>query len=118
MSMTDRMNELTEYEEEVVGALQTLDEQEILEGILDHKVGMGIARKIITDGTIRGLSEKQNTVLNERIIPRLKIECEECKRQIDYTGIQEAYEHSFEYGILCDQCREPKMIFKNAMAKS
>ena len=65
MSIVKRMMEKAEYDDAVVGALSGLIEREKIE----HPVSLGVAKKIISDGSLDQLTPKQNAVFEDHLFP-------------------------------------------------
>lgn len=109
------MDGLPRYEDNLVDALKAILENDELEGAAE-----GIAKKIISDRGLKGLSEKQLGVFNNFIEPKLKMHCEnyDCSNLIDISDIAAAYEMSDEYGkLLCGECQYIESSIANQCAK-
>lgn len=103
MSATKKYLEIAEQKEALRKVLQILLDTEQIE----HDVSKGIARKIIADGNVDGLSPKQLDVFDKYIEPFIKILCENegCNNEIELLSLPEAYENHDEFGgLFCIDC--------------
>jgi hypothetical protein len=99
MSYTKDFIANEEKKEAFLAVLQVL----LAKDILQHEVGKGIARKIITDKNTEGLSEKQLFVFDKYIEPFINADCkkEDCNQKIDIHHLAEAYEFDELYCVDC-----------------
>jgi hypothetical protein len=89
----------SEQKEALRGVLKILLDTEQI----DHEVATGVARKIIADGNIEGLSAKQRNVFDEYIKkPFIDVSCdnEGCGHAIDICSLAEAYKNRDEFSGL------------------
>ena len=97
------MDTTPDYNELVADALEVLLEEEVI----THDASIGIAKKIIGDGGLGNLSDKQMWVFNNYIEPLLHIKCEneDCQDEIGLADIPEAYAQQFDLGgLFCEDC--------------
>ncbi len=103
MSLIKQYLEIQEQQEALRCVLEILlDTDE-----LNHEVSKGIARKIITDGDVKGLSDKQLKVFDKHIEPFIKARCQngDCNNVIGLLSLPEAYENRDEFGgLFCVDC--------------
>lgn len=101
MSLSKRFMQLEQERDDLLLALEVLIEQ----GELQHDASIGVAKKIIGDGTVDSLSSAQMDVFKRFIAPKLKIECEECGTSIHLGSYPEVIANAeFEGKVLCDGC--------------
>lgn len=110
MSITKRLIEKTEEAEALRAALESI----LDEGLVEHPASVGIARKIINDGDIDSLSQKQLEVFEKHISPHMNLLCEACKEPIPHIQYPKVLANSHIEGmVLCDGCRH----FREQMRK-
>ena len=81
--------------------------EELLNRVLiEHDSSKGIAKKIIADRNVDGLSDKQLDVFEKHIQPLLEPECEgHCGGKIDISDLPNALGWEFEEGgLYCQSC--------------
>jgi hypothetical protein len=88
--------------QELVDALQALLDNERIE----HSVSAGIAKQIIAQRSLEGLSDRQLEVFEEYIKEQLEIPCEgHCGGRITLADIPGALANEFEDGgLYCQHC--------------
>lgn len=110
MSLTKRFMEFQEERDAIRAALGALIEDERI----THPASIGIAKKIIADGNLDGLSERQKEVFRRFIAPEMNIACESCGEDIPLASYPEVIANAwFEGEVLCDGC----LHFKEQMRK-
>ena len=102
MSITKRYLEQEESANNLVSALESLLEHEMI----DNPASEGISKKIIADRNVDCLSEKQLNVFDKYIQPLLEPACAgHCDGNIDISDLPNAIESEFEEGALyCQHC--------------
>jgi hypothetical protein len=110
MSLTKRFMEFQEEQDAIRAALQALIDDERI----TSPASVGIAKKIIADGSLEGLSPKQREVFSRFIAPEMKIACELCETPIPLASYPEVIANAqFEGQVLCEGC----LYFKEQMRK-
>lgn len=110
MSITKRFMEFQEERDAIRAALQALIDDERI----TNATSVGIAKKVIADGNLDGLSPKQKEVFSRFIAPEMKIACELCEAQIPLASYPEVIANAdFEGQVLCDGC----LYYKEQMRK-
>jgi hypothetical protein len=110
MSLTKRFMEFQEERDEIRAALRGLLDNDRI----TNPASVGIAKKIIADGNLDGLSAKQKEVFSRFIAPEMKITCERCDASIPLASYPETIANAeFEGEILCDGC----IYYKEQMRK-
>lgn len=110
MSLTKRFMEFQEERDAIRAALQALIDDERI----TNPASVGIAKKIIADGNLDGLSPKQKEVFSRFMAPEMKIACELCETPIPLASYPEVIANAeFEGQVLCDSC----LHFKEQMRK-
>jgi hypothetical protein len=110
MSITKRFMEFQEEQDAIRAALQTLIDDERI----TNPASVGIAKKVIADGNLDGLSERQKEVFSRFIAPEMKISCERCESPIPLACYPEVIANAeFEGEVLCDGC----LYYKEQMRK-
>ncbi len=86
----------------LVAALQVLLEHEII----DNSASEGISKKIISERSVKELSQKQLGVFDKYIQPLLEPNCEGyCDGKIEISDLPNAYLSEFEEGgLYCQHC--------------
>ena len=102
MSSIDCYLEKEEAAKGLVAALKELCER----GMIESDVSKGIAKKVVTDRHIDGLSDKQLNVFRQYIQPLLEPECEGfCGGVIDIFDLPSALGLEVEEGgLYCQHC--------------
>ena len=78
MSLTKRFMEFQEDRDDTRAALLALIDNEKI----THSASIGIAKKVIADGNLDGLTKNQKEVFRRFIAPKMKITCEQCEETI------------------------------------
>lgn len=101
MSITKRFMEFQEERDAIRAALQALIDDERI----TNSASVGIAKKVIADGNLDGLSLKQKEVFSRFIAPEMKIACELCETPIPIASYPEVIASTdIEGQVLCDGC--------------
>ena len=101
MSLTKRFMEFQEERDVIRAALQTLIDDERI----TNSTSVGIAKKVIADGNLDGLSLRQKEVFSRFIAPEMKIACELCETPMHLASYPEIIANAeFEGQVLCDSC--------------
>lgn len=103
MSLIKRYMEIQEKREALRRVLKILLETDRL----DHDACRGIARKILADGDVDGLSEEQLRIFERHITPFIEVRCENegCSNVIPLPNLPEAYDNSNDFGgLYCADC--------------
>jgi len=101
------MSSIKEYIAEIEKreALQDLLKVLLDKEIIQHDVSKGIARQIIADGNIDGLSDKQLYSFEKYVVKPFisNVSCkkEGCSQKIDIFNLAEAYESEKFYCVDC-----------------
>lgn len=100
-----------QQEQDVIrAALQALIDNERI----SNPTSVGIAKKVIADGNLDGLSQRQREVFTRFIAPEMRISCESCGDSISLASYPEVIANAdFEGQVLCDGC----LHFKEQMRK-
>ena len=102
--------EFQEEQDAIRAALQSLIDNEKI----TNQASVGIARKVIADGNLDGLSPRQKEVFSRFIAPEMKINCESCEESIPLASYPVVIANAeFEGQVLCDGC----LYFKEQMRK-
>jgi len=103
MSLIKRYAEQAEEDENRNNALEALIECDLVEG-----AALGIAKKVIGENSLDGLSDKQKFVYQNVIAPQLEIACEteDCGGMISSHEVADAIRNR-ESGedVLCVDCQ-------------
>lgn len=110
MSLTKRFMQFEEEQEAIQAVLQhLLDDEQIT-----NPASVGIAKKIIADKNLDGLSEAQRAVFTRFIAPKMKLACESCGASIPAASYPEVIANSgYEGQVICESC----LNFKQQMRK-
>lgn len=102
MSSVKRYMEREQSAQEFVEALQAL----LVNERIEHAVSAGIARQIIAQRSIEGLSNRQLAVFEGYIKKKLEIPCEgHCGGRITLADIPDALTNELEDGgMYCQHC--------------
>ena len=110
MSIIKRYLEREETANNLVSALNTLLEHEVI----DNPASVGISKKIISDRSVENLYPKQLDVYEKYISPLLEPDCEgHCDGKIDMADLSNAYLSEFEEGgLYCQLCIYDRQKFR------
>lgn len=101
MSLTKRFMTLEEERVALRASLKSLLDREVL----THPASVGIAKKLINDGNLDGLSPMQKEIFSSFIAPKLDRTCERCGAKIHVACYPEVLSNvQFEGLVLCEEC--------------
>jgi hypothetical protein len=110
MSLTKRFMQFDAEQDAIRLMLQHLIDDEKI----SNPASVGVAKKVIAEGNLDGLSEAQRTVFSRFIAPKMNLACEQCNAAIPAASYPEVIANSgYEGQVICESC----LNFKQQMRK-